>query len=53
MRLEENGRTVTGKVSDTDTLVAAAYAYVQCAQQAVGETQKAGARGLTVRAMRQ
>jgi 2-isopropylmalate synthase len=28
VRLEENGRTVTGKGADTDTLVAAAYAYV-------------------------
>jgi 2-isopropylmalate synthase len=28
VRLEEEGRTVTGRGSDTDTLVAAAYAYV-------------------------
>jgi 2-isopropylmalate synthase len=28
VRLEEEGRTVTGKGADTDTLVAAAYAYV-------------------------
>jgi 2-isopropylmalate synthase len=28
VRLEENGRTVTGRGADTDTLVAAAYAYV-------------------------
>jgi 2-isopropylmalate synthase len=28
VRLEENGRTVTGRAADTDTLVAAANAYV-------------------------
>ena len=28
VRLEEDGRTVTGRGADTDTMVAAAYAYV-------------------------
>jgi hypothetical protein len=39
VRLEENGRTVTGRGADTDTLVAAAYAYVN-ALNAIGETRK-------------
>ena len=43
VRLEENGRTVTGKASDTDTMVAAAYAYVNALKQVFGETRKAGA----------
>ena len=52
VRLEEDGRTVTGKASDTDTMVAAAYAYVNALEQAAGETRKAGARSADRRKMR-
>ena len=41
VRLEENGRTVTGKGSDTDTMVAAAYAYVNALNKLLVKRKKA------------
>jgi 2-isopropylmalate synthase len=40
VRLEENGRTVTGKASDTDTMVAAAYAYVNALNKVLVKREK-------------
>jgi 2-isopropylmalate synthase len=40
VRLEENGRTVTGKASDTDTMVAAAYAYVNALNKLLVKREK-------------
>jgi 2-isopropylmalate synthase len=48
VRLEENGRTVTGKGSDTDTLVAAAYAYVNALNKLLVKRQKQAPEALTV-----
>ena len=48
MRLEENGRTVTGKASDTDTMVAAAYAYVNALNKLLVKREKQAPEALTV-----
>ena len=48
VRLEENGRTVTGKASDTDTMVAAAYAYVNALNKLLVKREKREPEALTV-----
>ena len=48
VRLEENGRTVTGKASDTDTIVAAAYAYVNALNKLLVKREKQVPETLTV-----
>jgi len=48
VRLEENGRTVTGKASDTDTMVAAAYAYVNALNKLLVKRQKQAPEPLSV-----
>ena len=48
VRLEENGRTVTGKASDTDTLAAAAYAYVNALNKLLVKREKQAPEALTV-----
>ncbi len=48
VRLEENGRTVTGKASNTDTLVAAAYAYVNALNKLLVKREKQAPEALTV-----
>ena len=48
VRLEENGRTVTGKAADTDTLVAAAYAYVNALNRLLVKREKQAPEALTV-----
>ncbi|MBL6853228.1 MAG: 2-isopropylmalate synthase [Alphaproteobacteria bacterium] len=48
VRLEENGRTVTGKGSDTDTLVAAAFAYVNALNKLLVKREKQAPEALTV-----
>ena len=48
VRLEENGRTVTGKGADTDTLVAAAYAYVNALNKLLVKREKQVPEALTV-----
>ncbi len=48
VRLEENGRTVTGKAADTDTLVAAANAYVNALNKLLVKREKQVPEALTV-----
>jgi 2-isopropylmalate synthase len=48
VRLEENGRTVTGKASDTDTMVAAAYAYVNALNKLLVKREKRAPETLTI-----
>ena len=48
VRLEEEGRTVTGKASDTDTMAAAAYAYVNALNKLVVKRQKQAPEALSV-----
>jgi len=48
VRLEEDGRTVTGKASDTDTMAAAAYAYVNALNKLVVKRLKQAPEALTV-----
>jgi 2-isopropylmalate synthase len=48
VRLEEDGRTVTGKASDTDTMAAAAYAYVNALNKLMVKRQKQAPEALTV-----
>jgi len=48
VRLEENGRSVTGKASDTDTLAAAAYAYVNALNKLLVKREKQAPEALTV-----
>jgi 2-isopropylmalate synthase len=48
VRLEENGRTVTGKGSDTDTMVAAAYAYVNALNKLLVKREKQAPEALTI-----
>jgi 2-isopropylmalate synthase len=48
VRLEENGRTVTGKASDTDTLAAAGYAYVNALNKLLVKREKQAPEALTV-----
>ncbi len=52
VRLEEEGRTVTGKASDTDTMVAAAYAYVNALNKLQVKRQKHVPEPLSVAKMR-
>ncbi len=48
VRLDENGRTVTGKASDTDTMAAAAYAYVNALNKLVVKREKQAPEALSV-----
>ncbi len=48
VRLEEDGRTVTGRGADTDTLVAAAYAYVNALNKLLLKRQKTAPEALSV-----
>jgi 2-isopropylmalate synthase len=48
VRLEEDGRTVTGKASDTDTMVAAAYAYVNALNKLLVKREKRAPEALTI-----
>jgi len=48
VRLEEEGRTVTGKASDTDTMVAAAYAYVNALNKLLVKREKLAPEALTI-----
>jgi 2-isopropylmalate synthase len=48
VRLEENGRTVTGKGADTDTLVASAYAYVNALNKLLVKRKKQAPEALNV-----
>jgi 2-isopropylmalate synthase len=48
VRLEEDGRTVTGKASDTDTMVAAAYAYVNALNKLLVKREKQRPEALTI-----
>src|SRR5665213_2025414 len=48
VRLEEDGRTVTGKASDTDTMAAAAYAYVNALNKLLVKREKKAPEALTV-----
>jgi 2-isopropylmalate synthase len=48
VRLEENGRTVTGRAADTDTLVASAYAYVNALNKLLVKREKQAPEALTV-----
>jgi 2-isopropylmalate synthase len=47
VRLEENGRTVTGRASDTDTLLAAANAYVNALNRLLVKREKQVPEALT------
>ena len=48
VRLEEDGRTVTGRGADTDTLAAAAYAYVNALNKLLEKRKKTKPEALTV-----
>ncbi len=48
VRLEEDGRTVTGKAADTDTMVAAAYAYVNALNKLLVKRKKTMPEALTI-----
>jgi 2-isopropylmalate synthase len=48
VRLEENGRAVTGKASDTDTMAAAAYAYVNALNKLLVKREKQAPEALAV-----
>jgi 2-isopropylmalate synthase len=48
VRLEEDGRTVTGRGADTDTLVASAYAYVNALNKLLVKRKKSVPETLTV-----
>jgi 2-isopropylmalate synthase len=48
VRLAENGRTVTGRAADTDTLVAAANAYVNALNRLLVKREKQVPEALTV-----
>jgi len=48
VRLEEDGRTVTGKGADTDTMVAAAYAYVNALNKLLLKRKKTVPEALTI-----
>ena len=48
VRLEEDGRTVTGKGADTDTLVASAYAYVNALNKLLVKRKKQAPEALKV-----
>ncbi len=48
VRLEEDGRTVTGRGADTDTLVASAYAYVNALNKLLVKRRKQAPEALNV-----
>jgi len=48
VRLEENGRTVTGRAADTDTVLAAAKAYVNALNKLLVKREKRAPETLTV-----
>ena len=48
VRLEEGGRSVTGRGADTDTMVAAAYAYVNALNKLLLKRQKSAPEALSV-----
>jgi 2-isopropylmalate synthase len=48
VRLEEDGRTVTGKGADTDTLVASAFAYVNALNKLLVKRKKQAPEALSV-----
>jgi 2-isopropylmalate synthase len=48
VRLEENGRTVTGRAADTDTLVASAYAYVNALNKLLVKREKQAPEALSI-----
>ncbi len=48
VRLEDNGRAVTGRGADTDTTVAAAYAYVTALNRLLLKRQKTAPEALSV-----
>jgi 2-isopropylmalate synthase len=48
VRLEEDGRTVTGRGADTDTMVAAAYAYVNALNKLIVKRLKTAPEALSV-----
>ncbi|HUB85291.1 MAG TPA: 2-isopropylmalate synthase [Rhizomicrobium sp.] len=48
VRLEENGRTVTGRAADTDTILAAAEAYVNALNKLLVKREKKAPEALTV-----
>jgi len=48
VRLEEDGRTVTGRAADTDTMAAAAYAYVNALNKLLVKRKKTAPEALTV-----
>jgi 2-isopropylmalate synthase len=48
VRLAEDGRTVTGRGADTDTMVAAAYAYVNALNKLLLKRKKTAPEALTV-----
>ena len=48
VRLEEEGRAVTGKASDTDTMAAAAYAYVNALNKLLVKREKKAPEALSV-----
>ena len=48
VRLDENGRTVTGRGADTDTMVAAAYAYVNGLNKLLVKRLKSAPEALAV-----
>jgi len=48
VRLEEDGRTVTGRGADTDTLVASAYAYVNALNKLLVKRSKQAPEALNV-----
>ncbi len=48
VRLEEEGRTVTGKASDTDTMAASAFAYVNALNKLLVKREKKAPEALSV-----
>jgi len=48
VRLEENGRTVTGRAADTDTLVASANAYVNALNKLLVKREKQAPEALSI-----
>jgi 2-isopropylmalate synthase len=48
VRLEEGGRTVTGRAADTDTMAAAAYAYVNALNKLLVKREKKAPEALTI-----
>jgi 2-isopropylmalate synthase len=48
VRIEENGRTVTGRAADTDTILAAAEAYVNALNKLLVKREKKAPEALTV-----